>query len=950
LCVFEKKVNEQWPFFFFMQYFLSAAGIAACLLFNSFMLVSLTGQQKNTDKVCWSTLSKSTPFGRTFLKNRIKFMTNETTGNENDMRMPEDRMVYTDALNKALEIFVSYTEGVFDEVMSNGLRPIADASDMDRIIFFRVWERDRHYAGEIYRWDKAEGGTAPVDPALKILPVFGALKRWISLMSDDTCVSIRRSEFQEDEAAFLFPRGVMSISIVPVFIERILWGVVTFHDYRNERDFDSGCVAMLRSAARLCAATIIREEKTQAVTQAMEALKRREEMVRALNSASVTLLSNGMDSFSDMMTAGVQPIADMADIDRMVLYRNTKGADGLRMSQVYRWDKKSGGSTELIPSYLDVPYARLMPGWEKHLENGNPINALINQLSGPESAVLKSFGIVSAAVIPIFINNIFWGFMLFGDVRNERCFEDDIMEMLRSAAFLFANAFMRADMEREIAKQNELTSVMFSTAPIGFSMFDENYKFLACNDHMAAMCNVTKEYFVEHFFDLSPEYQSDGLKSSDKANEILKRVLNGETVTVEWTHCTGEGEPIPCEITVARIKNEDKYIGLGYVYDLRSIKKLEKSVIEAEERVKLILDTSPLCCVLWGRDKQIVDCNESAVKLLGAKNKQDIFDNFFRMSPEYQPDGQPSYDKFFTGLKKAFDNGSHTFEWTHQLPDGKLIPTNKMAIRFDYKGDYITAVYTIDMREHKRMIDEIESALFKAQAANRAKSEFLSRMSHEMLTPMNIIMGMTQWIPLHSDLKKISNYTEKITGASRRLLQLIHDLLDMSGMEDGTFHLTESAFSFGAMFQDALKEVEFLAIEKRQQLAYSLDPAIPASLQGDSKHLAQVIINLLTNAIKFSPEEGSISFSAQVLATDNGAVILKNEITDTGIGISREEQSKLFSVFEQLDGGLTRKYGGTGLGLAYSRSVIELMGGKIWVDSEPGKGAKFTFTCRLRES
>ncbi|MDR0499526.1 MAG: hypothetical protein LBH03_07355, partial [Holophagales bacterium] len=117
---------------------------------------------------------------------------------------------YTDALHEALEIFVSYNEESLDDVISKGLRPIADAADLDRIIFFRVWEKERHYAGETYRWDKNEGGTAPVDDALKVLPVFGALKRWVSIISNDVCISMRRSNFEADEAAFLIPRGVMS--------------------------------------------------------------------------------------------------------------------------------------------------------------------------------------------------------------------------------------------------------------------------------------------------------------------------------------------------------------------------------------------------------------------------------------------------------------------------------------------------------------------------------------------------------------------------------------------------------------------------------------------------------------------------------------------------------------------------------------------------------------------
>jgi signal transduction histidine kinase len=151
------------------------------------------------------------------------------------------------------------------------------------------------------------------------------------------------------------------------------------------------------------------------------------------------------------------------------------------------------------------------------------------------------------------------------------------------------------------------------------------------------------------------------------------------------------------------------------------------------------------------------------------------------------------------------------------------------------------------------------------------------------------------------------------------------------------------------MFRDVLKEVGYKTIEKRQQLTYDLDSAIPPSLLGDSKRISQVIINLLVNAVKFTPEQGLLNFSACLLGKDKEAVILKIEVTDNGIGMSEEEQSRLFSAFEQLDGSRTRKYSGAGLGLAFSKRIVELMGGKIWVESESGKGAKFIFTCKVKE-
>jgi diguanylate cyclase (GGDEF)-like protein len=359
----------------------------------------------------------------------------------------ERRELYANALNKALEILVSYTEKDIGDILSHGLWPVADAAGLDRIIIFRIIDHDARNCGEKYRWDRLTGGTAPIDDTLRELPVTSAVKRWISIMSDDTCISLKRGEFKEDEAAFLCPRGVMSILIVPIYTESKFWGVVTCHDNTEERPFDKDCIAMLRSTARICASTIIREEKTKNAEQAVKALRRRERMTDTLYKISITFLSQKEEKFEDTMEAGIRLITDELKIDRLILYRNHIKDDSLHMSQVFRWDKRSGGSTGFVEAFTDAPYSQFLPSWEFHLADGNSVNSPSRLLQGHEAAVLRSFGIASVAVIPIHINNNFWGFALFGDTINERHFEDDVIEMMRSAAFLFANAFIRAEVE-----------------------------------------------------------------------------------------------------------------------------------------------------------------------------------------------------------------------------------------------------------------------------------------------------------------------------------------------------------------------------------------------------------------------------------------------------------------------------------------------------------------------
>jgi len=248
----------------------------------------------------------------------------------------------------------------------------------------------------------------------------------------------------------------------------------------------------------------------------------------------------------------------------------------------------------------------------------------------------------------------------------------------------------------------------------------------------------------------------------------------------------------------------------------------------------------------------------------------------------------------------------------------------------------------------KKTTEQLKAALLETQDANRVKDEFLSRMSHEMLTPMNAIMGMAQIIRNSGISDESKEYVDEIEAASKNLMGLINDLLDVSGQRDGEFMLEDSVFSFEEMIWGILDDLRRDIIEKRQKFKHEIDPAVPDSLIGDEKHLARVISNLLSNAVKFTPENGEISLCANVIDETDGVIALCVEVADNGIGIPIEQQDAIFDVFEQVDGSLTRKHGGIGVGLSLSEQIIKQMGGSIKVASEPGKGTTFTFTCKLR--
>ncbi|MFH1265658.1 MAG: response regulator [Planctomycetota bacterium] len=372
-------------------------------------------------------------------------------------------------------------------------------------------------------------------------------------------------------------------------------------------------------------------------------------------------------------------------------------------------------------------------------------------------------------------------------------------------------------------------------------------------------------------------------------------------------------------------------------------KRAERALRESEAVYHSLVESLPLNVFRKDLEGKVILGNQRYCDTLGQTLDQLVGKTDFDLFPEELATKYRQDDAKVVATGEALEDIEE-----HRKPDGERIYVQVLKAPVRDSEGAIVGVQGMfwDVTERKRAAEALKAAKEAAEAASRAKSAFLANMSHEIRTPMNVIIGMTELV-LDTQLSSGQrDYLTALQASSESLLSLINDVLDFSKIEAGKLDLDEAVFDLHENLGDTTKWLAVRAHGKRLELVCHIRPDVPVAVVGDEARLRQVIINLLGNAIKFT-ERGEVVLDVKRQSQSDGHVVLHFSVSDTGIGIPAEKLAVIFDAFEQADNSTTRRFGGTGLGLAISARLVELLDGRIWVESRLEEGTTFHFTARF---
>lgn len=511
----------------------------------------------------------------------------------------------------------------------------------------------------------------------------------------------------------------------------------------------------------------------------------------------------------------------------------------------------------------------------------------------------------------------------------------------------------------------ELLETFLEIAGDGITLSDSTGYFRIYNAVMEEITGYTKEEasncddFMAYLYPDPVDYA----KSREGLQVVVQERVCRRAETVIRSK---DGTMKTLLVTTTVMQKDATEYYLSIFHDITDHKRAEEALRESEERFRALFETSRDAIMMLDCDG-FIDCNKATLELFGCSSKEEFVGKHpSQLSPPTQQNGEDSFAAALQRIEAAYTTGTQFFEWMHMRMDGSIFPAEVLLSRFDIHGKMLLQAAVRDVAERKRMEETQLNALLEADVASRAKSEFLANMSHEMTTPLTGIMGFSEVLmdelygKLNEDQKQYVSYIHE---CGKHLFDLIADIFILIEADSGKMKLRLDKFFLRDVLKSSMITFSDEALSHNLQLGIELEPDADREVEADAVKLSLVMTNLLSNAVKFTPDGGSVSVRARFLGAapvpGDGQVgqpcgvslqdAIEISVTDTGIGINPEDMPSLFQLFKQVSSPFTKKYEGIGVGLMLAKKLVELHGGRIWVESERGKGSTFRFVIPTRQ-
>jgi len=805
----------------------------------------------------------------------------------------ENQLLKRDALLTGVAVAANalLTIPEFESAVNQSLEMLGLAADAEKAYVFENQEdpvTGELFAERRFMWSRDGSGH---EDTLSVLSLDGSFARWRSLLERGVVVKGLARDFPYDEQEVLNKEGILSILAVPIVIEGRFWGFVGFFEGRLEREWDMGEVSILWVSAGSLGSAIMNKRSD-------ESLRNSEERFRAIFETAQDCIFI-KDRF--LRYVQVNPAVSRLfgiPMDEMV---------GMVDSDLFGSD---------AARYLSKLDARVLEGEIVDEEHTKPVKGF-----------LTTFHVVK---VPIRDNS--------GTITGLCGFARDITERKRMEVAL-------KESERRLADIIEFL-------PDPTLVIDREGKVIAWNRAIVAMTGIRAEDMLG-----KGNYEYAIPFYGKRRPIIIDLVLNPDhDIEAGYGNIERRNETLVGEAYMPNLKGGELYLVgsatalydsngniFGAIESIRDITERKR----AEEQIQFqasLLDQVRNAVVATDLDGGIIYWNRFAEVLSGWSAEEALSRNIMgTIVPEDRA------DMVGVVMAEIQKNGYSERELNVRRKDGSVFLAHHIfSMIRDMHGRNIGILGVIvDITERKQVEREIVSAKEAALAATRAKSEFLANMSHEIRTPMNAVIGMTGLLldsPLNLEQEEC---VEIIRGSGDALLGIINDILDFSKIDEDLLEIESQPFDLMEAIKASLDLVAKTAEEKGLELGYRMEESAPSVILGDVTRFRQVLVNLLSNAVKFT-EKGHVSVRVSSKVEEGDLHRILVSVEDTGIGIPPDRQSRLFQSFSQVDSTTTRKYGGTGLGLAISKRLVEMMGGRIWMESTPGKGSTFNFSIRAR--